>query len=386
MSYNVNTLEQLKRMPIFKMSLGSKELFHSNFLEYLWEEDRTTFIAMLNSLVGKDVLDQSIEYELAREKSHFDISLFHHEGPKSREIYDVVIENKLKSIPNREQLSAYEIKNENKSQNTKYILLTLMEEFHDKKDIEKTWTVINYESLGSAITKHFGERNTYIKDYCEFVKLMHSLQKDILICDAGSETLWPDKPLAYFRNARLHDLYIKLRGLQFLEILKQEINNSWDTKYVKDGGDVIRKESLQFNIFLNFNIHQGCGQVAVFIYFGEEQIFEIVIQGNQYRHCINYKRKSDGKYESFDNDNTISKAKIWEVVNNDTFMRSFIRSGGFYEKYKSKKEYCGYGADQIYRYRTIDSDESVNSLIVNIVSDVESIMNQYGVSRKSRIE
>ena len=34
-------LGELKMNPIFKMSLGSKELFHSNFLEYLWELDNS---------------------------------------------------------------------------------------------------------------------------------------------------------------------------------------------------------------------------------------------------------------------------------------------------------------------------------------------------------
>ena len=373
-------------MPIFKMSLGSKELFHSNFLEYLWEEDQSAFINMLNDLLGKKVLDPSKGngyYKLAREKKHFDISIYHTEETggsirRKREIYDVVIENKLKSIPNREQLSEYEKKSANKSQNTKYVLLTLIEQFQDKKDISKTWSIINYESLGTAIIDRFGERNPYIKDYCEFVKLIHSLQNDILIQDADTETLWPDEPLAYFRNARLHDLYIKLRGLHFVEILKQEIETSWNTKYVKDGGDTIRAEDPQNNIFLNFNIHQGCGQVAVFIYFGQEQIFEIVIQGNQYRHCINYKKNK----RSLANDKNVSKAKVWDVVKNDPFMYSFITEG-LNTKYKGGKEYCGYGADQIYRYRTITSKDSVSSLIANIMNDVENIMKQYGVSRKS---
>ena len=378
-------------MPIFKMSLGSKELFHSNFLEYLWAEDRTAFINMLNDLLGQKVLDSSKGdgyYKLAREKNHFDISIYHIDESKTslrrnREIYDVVIENKLKSIPNREQLSEYEKKSANKSQNTKYVLLTLIEQFQDKKDIKKTWSIINYESLRCAIIDHFGERNTYIKDYCEFVKLLHSLKNDILIQDAATETLWPNEPLNEFRNVRLHDLYIKLRGLHFMEMLKQKISNSWDTKYVKDGGDTIRTEDLQRNIFLNFNIHQACGQVAVFIYFGKEQIFEIVIQGDQYRHCINYKIKDGGKYKSLANDNDLSKAKIWDIVMTDPFMKSFIAHTDLKTEYKGGKEYCGYGSDQIYRYRSINTNDSVNSLIANIINDVEYIMKQYGVSRKS---
>ena len=46
-------LNNLGRMPIFKMSLGSKELFHSNFLEFLWEIDNDMFIRIVNSLLSK---------------------------------------------------------------------------------------------------------------------------------------------------------------------------------------------------------------------------------------------------------------------------------------------------------------------------------------------
>ena len=42
------TIKELKDNPIFRMSLGSKELFHSNFMEFLWDLNRTAFLAMVN--------------------------------------------------------------------------------------------------------------------------------------------------------------------------------------------------------------------------------------------------------------------------------------------------------------------------------------------------
>ena len=41
-------LKELNGLPIFRMSLGSKELFHSNFLEYLWSVDSDRFKNMIN--------------------------------------------------------------------------------------------------------------------------------------------------------------------------------------------------------------------------------------------------------------------------------------------------------------------------------------------------
>ena len=56
-------LQQLHGLPIFRLSLGSKELFHSNFLEYLWDVDKGSFIKMINAVFGKAVLaNQGVKY------------------------------------------------------------------------------------------------------------------------------------------------------------------------------------------------------------------------------------------------------------------------------------------------------------------------------------
>mgnify|MGYP003551109489 CR=1 FL=1 len=36
----INELEELYKNPMFRISLGSKELFHSNFLAFLWDCDK----------------------------------------------------------------------------------------------------------------------------------------------------------------------------------------------------------------------------------------------------------------------------------------------------------------------------------------------------------
>ena len=68
------TLENLSKMAIFKMSLGSKELFHSNFLEFLWDTNYKAFIKLINQLLGKEVLFPDKEegyYTFSREKENF---------------------------------------------------------------------------------------------------------------------------------------------------------------------------------------------------------------------------------------------------------------------------------------------------------------------------
>ena len=56
-----STLLELNKLAIFRMSLGSKELFHSNFLEYLWSIDPSHKM-------------------FVRDKENFDICLYHEES------------------------------------------------------------------------------------------------------------------------------------------------------------------------------------------------------------------------------------------------------------------------------------------------------------------
>ena len=177
-------LANLNAIPIFKMSLGSKELFHSNFMEYLWSIDKQKFIGLINDLFGYVVLNSSATYELSREKENFDICI-HHQDDNKNTIYDVIIENKVKSIPNKQQLDTYVVKGANHKQ-AKYLLLSLIENFPDKAKIEEEgiWTIVNYNHLHAAIDKSFpndaSKHSVYIKDYLEFIHLMQELQKEII--------------------------------------------------------------------------------------------------------------------------------------------------------------------------------------------------------------
>ena len=49
-----NILERLEQSSMFHLSLGSKELFHSNFLYWLSIVDRDTFLSVMHSLAKVD--------------------------------------------------------------------------------------------------------------------------------------------------------------------------------------------------------------------------------------------------------------------------------------------------------------------------------------------
>ena len=232
---NIDTiLSNLKTMAIFKLSLGSKELFHSNFIEYLWELDREKVVAIFRNLLDDETFlngnDDLKEYELSREKNNFDICL-HHKNDKGKIVYDFILENKVKSIPLKSQLDRYTNKLKEKTKQETgihYLLLSLAENFADKKDIEdgNLWKIANYKELKEAIENNFNYKNDiYTADYCNFIGLMHELQDEILKNDKFIESkLFED--VDKFRQYRLHDLYIKLRCYKFLSLLQKQLQES----------------------------------------------------------------------------------------------------------------------------------------------------------------
>lgn len=328
-----NILEDLKSMPIFKMSLGSKELFHSNFLEFLWEIDNDMFIRIVNSLLSKSRKKGLVtglgapKYELSREKENFDICIYHEEvhGKQTKIVYDLVLENKVKSMPRIDQLYNYYSKVKNSG--CRFLLLSLVTRFPDKKAIQKNkWTIVNYFGLKEAIENERmnwpqGKAYGYIEDYCGFIEKLHDLQKAIL-SGFSKSLLFQDVDLC--RNYRLHDLYIKLRCDKFLVELKtrlerrlKALNVNIPIKFISNYNEIKTGNGTQ-GIYLNTAMNLGEGQAAVFVHLHDNMPvnnYEIVIQGKQYRHGINSKAGTA-------RDKVVAQEQIWKAIGVDN--QSFL--------------------------------------------------------------
>ena len=132
---NTELKEKIEKSPMFQLSLGSKELFHTNFLYWLWKAEPNAFWRIMGSFGIKT--DDKGSLVVKREWEHFDLSIVHVTNKQKnrkdgeREIVDnivAVIENKVKSIPRIKQLENYnkEIEKVNKDNECKKILLALV--------------------------------------------------------------------------------------------------------------------------------------------------------------------------------------------------------------------------------------------------------------------
>lgn len=104
---------KLRKSPMFQLSLSSKELFHSNFLYWIWQVSPTMFQYMISQLFMKagrpiDHEEWPEYYEVHREYNNFDLCVIskNDESDKQGKVR-LVVENKVKSIPRLSQLKEY---------------------------------------------------------------------------------------------------------------------------------------------------------------------------------------------------------------------------------------------------------------------------------------
>lgn len=387
-------LLKLNELAIFKMSLGSKELFHSNFLEFIWDVNREFFIRIVNLLIKNCGHTEEIVLQdnmhLGREKLNFDLCLYTGEEDKP-DNYIMIIENKVKSIPSKSQWDNYtkKIKQKNKPY---FILLTLLNEFPDKKEIKEghIWDICSYKELKEAIKNNLEDvkdANTkmYIEDYCVFIGLMHELSSLIVPDTFKKQSLFPSEEIELFKKSRLHDLYIKLRGLSFLQELKHLIGE--DKVMVSSfAGDKLRQKILKHEegfvpdkVYLNFAIYRSEGQVAAFVFNNKSpmgDIYEIVIQGVQYRHGINhYVEDSYNKIEA--------QNKIWDEIhpNGKEFLCNNWKFGDnniFPDKSSKGRNgaFLGYSNDYIYKYIKI-ANMSVKVLLDGMSKEILNLYREF---------
>lgn len=130
--YN-DAIKCLKTSPMFNLSLSSNELFHSNFLYWIWKADQETFKSIINKLIGEnDYWEKNWgnkNIEVRREYKNFDLSIVEvcsntddskkdsntteYKTQEDQGDYNTdglilfVLENKVKSIPYAQQLLKY---------------------------------------------------------------------------------------------------------------------------------------------------------------------------------------------------------------------------------------------------------------------------------------
>ena len=171
-------LAELSKSPLFYLSAGSKELFHSDFLYWLADSCPKVFMRVMRVLAGRKE-DQkfwwedrySVEagnLEIRRESKHFDLAIYIF--PKRRWLPVLVLENKVKSLPYAEQLKKYSRDAEKewgnkreKNEEITFILLSLTnaKRLRNHSDYLGKWSFKQYNDLAAVLEKNLRIFNRY---------------------------------------------------------------------------------------------------------------------------------------------------------------------------------------------------------------------------------
>ena len=124
-------VDYLNKSAMYNMSLGAMELYHSNFWRWLMEYDIRYIGIFFDELANVN----KKEVEIDREFNNTDISF------KVKKKY-YLVENKFKSLVNKDQLEKYENKKEikNNFEKGKYLFPIWMQKYEDLyKELEDAY-------------------------------------------------------------------------------------------------------------------------------------------------------------------------------------------------------------------------------------------------------
>jgi len=300
------TIHELKTSPMLYLSGGSKELFHSNFLYWLGVNYRDTFQELMTKMCCINA-PWPENWIVRREHKHLDLCVTY------KESVFIIIENKVKSLPDLIQLRRYEQVYENHDSGCTYLVLSLVKDFPGQKYLNDNtrWQIHHYDELAQMIRYYCPdsvisqEHRPYIRDYCQYVENLCKLAETWTI-DGQSTFLSQRDDL---RELRLNDIYEKVRYAQITALLTENlkagiVNDSDEEKVIlgMSNIDVILRrredadEILCFygcpeakpfgQVFISSGMSHGVGLVEAKVKIAEDCCIVIQVQGNRYCHAI----------------------------------------------------------------------------------------------------
>lgn len=260
LEYNIiEVLNELNKNAIFRLSLTSKELFHSNFWAWMIEKYPQKFTAVFYSKY-----DGRTKPEVFREKYNFDLLL------KIGEKF-IIIENKFKSLPDKNQLLHY-LEKAKDWEDKELVLISYMPPSFSLSNQNEHF--VSYDDLYSKLSKINLtdieiQDKAIIENYIECIGLLTKLQKsDIYNVETLSE---------FWKKYKSNELEEKLEKINFKLTIQRIFM-----------GNIISK--LQSNVkYPDFSCHISTGSnhiVYVDFYGKNSKAFITLCCNGEYRYMF----------------------------------------------------------------------------------------------------
>lgn len=361
-------VEKLKNNPIFHLSLSSKELFHSNFLAWLAVDKKTQalFKKILYTWLGEDTFDYNTDcMEVKREYKNFDFSICekitNDKESKTGRIR-LVLENKFKSIAYKAQLENYQkkvdalneeadkaqckaklklnsAKFENWKENaklpkTKYILLTLAEDFLDKEAVKESgWIIVTYADYSKTLHDNLDlVKDKFYKEllekYCEFIDAFYTYTNNCLEQIKYTDN-WEILKNEDFSTLRCNDIWQKLVmhqcALQLAKKLEKKFGKDFQPTIVTSDQEIWGENGNENKdkLFMRVSYYHGEALLELKYLIPQKGIFVLQQQGNHPLRAgfldmlskkPKYSKKHDTKNWNEETDRIIREAKLATMV------------------------------------------------------------------------
>ena len=326
------TKKDLKLSPIYSMSMCSLENFHTCFLSWLGQNYPKELVKVLTDKEVSDNVAIEIENEVYRGKNiRLDLQI---KLTNDNEEEYVVVENKLKSFPTKEQLSKYG--EHFKDKKVTFILLSLAPKF----DAPPEWKYMSYSDLKKRMENAFEYKNSYdkylIEDYIDVIGMLAEK------FPADYTQLYNFYDKNELDEIGLKDIYVKYKTSELESLIKERFG-----------------KNNKIITYSDFHNKKGCIGID---YKLEEFTFGIQIEGMQYR----YFAFAESKKVSF-----VTVKQVAEIlfVDNLWFNNTLPPRG----KAKSNV-FCQYKTDtysMFYRYKELNKTLTYQEIAKKVENDIE---------------
>ena len=317
----------------YQLSLSNLELYHSNLFAVVLEKAE-----FINHKFFSDVIDINKKYtdlKVYREKNSIDLTI--EVIDEDGQTYVIFIENKVKSLPDENQLVRYL----EKDSNAKGILLSLVE---PGLEFPESWFRRSYGELieyYSDLLKKVDETfRLFLIDYIDYMK---NVEKFIKKISYGESYFLEESSNKVLEGMRLRSVIEKIHYAN----LQNKIS---DLGYKTYSGRI--KGGHHFGIDLPIE--------------GTTSSFDIQIQGNQYRHKVNFSLEDKDKLGDLE--------RICDSIKEKTCLYHFnLEDNPILQKSSSRKKWKTYDKRDFYDYALIKKYVSSKELINYIKTDVKKI-------------
>lgn len=356
-------VKELKEDPIFNVSLSSKELFHSNFWEWLFKRS-PEYIKIFFPEIESERIDMDDENAIRREQGHRDITIWIKDLNKA-----YVIENKFKSVPNKKQLENYEndLKEFEKGTVTGIIKPSFIESLEG-------WEFISYSDISKGILRvsaQLEKEETFEKALIDkYAKMIEELTAYI-INQTENERTQEKWSMAVDKDSellRMDDVIRKLKA--------SELENFLSEKKIFGQKDIAGYEGI---VESSYSDKQPIVDIR---YVSENKddisnlsVIGVQIQGLQFRRCVQIERDLDSNemHDLFEKVKRVGWFEEYDKENRFIFHKRTSMKPRKDENGKDK-EYNKYSTKSytfLYQYFNIKDGKSFEELERMIMENME---------------